>query len=425
MKQSSLAFKTRKEAPKDEVSLNARLLIQAGFIHKEMAGVYSLLPLGMRVFDKIKNIIREEMAALGANELSMSALQEKTLWEKTDRWDEKNVDVWFKTALSNGTELGLGFTHEEPITAMLRDHISSYKDLPVSVFQFQTKFRNELRAKSGIMRGREFLMKDLYSFSTTEEQHAVFYEKVKNAYVSIFEKLGIGDMTFPVHATGGSFSKFSVEFQTITDAGEDVVFLDREKKAGVNQEIMSDEICAELGLERSALEEAKTAEVGNIFNLGTKFSEPLGLTYKDEEGERRAVVMGCYGIGIGRAMGVIAEVYADDKGLVWPKSVAPFDVHVVAIPDKEEKVMREAVKIYETLSALKKGNGPSIEVLFDDRDAGAGAKLADADLIGIPLRIVIGSKSLAEGKVEISDRKTGETAQVELSEIASHITTLL
>jgi prolyl-tRNA synthetase len=417
MKQSALSFKTRKEAPKDEVSLNARLLIQAGFIHKEMAGVYSLLPLGMRVSDKIKEIVKQEMELLGANEISMSALQEKNLWEKTDRWSDEVVDNWFKTALKSGGELGLAITHEEPITRMLSEHISSYKDLPLSVFQFQTKFRNELRAKSGIMRGREFLMKDLYSFSATDEEHAAFYNRAKEAYINIFNKVGIGEVTFPTYATGGTFSAFSLEFQTITDAGEDVIYLDREKNIAINQEIMSDTVCDEIGVDKNNLEELKTVEVGNIFNLGTKFSEPLGLIYKDENGDRYPVVMGSYGIGIGRLMGTIAEVFADEKGLVWPQSVAPFSVHLLALPDHEGKVMHEAEKIYGMLCDA------GLETLFDDRELGTGAKFADADLIGIPMRIVVGAKSLAEGKVEITSRKSGETKSVTLAlpDIITHL----
>ncbi len=414
MKQSILPFKTRKDAPKDEVSLNAKLLIQAGFIHKEMAGVYSYLPLGLRVIEKIKGIIRNEMETLGASEVSLTALQDKTLWEKTGRWDDEVVDNWFKTTLKSGGELGLGFSHEEPLTALLRDHVSSYKDLPFSIFQFQTKFRNELRAKSGIMRGREFLMKDLYSFSTTDEEHAAFYDRVKNAYVRIFDKVGLGEVTFPTYATGGSFSKFSLEFQTITSSGEDTIYVDREKKVAINKEILSDERCAELGLDRENLEEVTTVEVGNIFNLGTKFSEPLGLVYKDEAGNRIPSVMGCYGIGLGRLMGTIAEVFADEKGLVWPKSVAPFDVHLVALPDAEGTVMAAAEVIYETLSA-------KMPIMFDDRAVSVGAKLADADLIGIPTRIVIGAKSLVEGNVEITDRKSGETTTVALSEILNYL----
>ncbi len=416
MKQSTLPFKTRKDAPKDEVSLNARLLIQAGFIHKEMAGVYSILPLGLRVIEKIKAIVREEMESLGAAELSMSAFQEKAIWEKTGRWDDAVVDNWFKTTLKSGGELGLGITHEEPITNMLAEHVSSYKDLPVAVFQFQTKFRNELRAKSGIMRGREFLMKDLYSFSATDEEHAAFYNRAKDAYMRIFQRVGLGDITFPTYATGGIFSQFSLEFQTITDAGEDVIYLDRKSKLAINKEIMSDDISNEIGVDKATAEELKTVEVGNIFNLGTKFSEPLGLTFKDEKGDRYPVIMGSYGIGIGRLMGTIAEVFSDEKGLVWPKSVAPFEVHLIALNDAEGKVLAEAENIYQLLRTA------GIEVLLDDRHVSAGAKFADADLIGIPMRIVVGSKGLADGTVEITDRHTGEvkTLAISVPDIVTH-----
>lgn len=421
MKQSTIPFKTRKDAPKDEVSLNAQLLIQAGFIHKEMSGVYSMLPLGLITFEKIKTIIRDEMLGLGASEVSLTTLQDKNLWEKSGRWNDEVVDNWFKTTLKNGTELGLGFSHEEPLTAMLRDHISSYKDLPVSVFQFQTKFRNELRAKSGIMRGREFLMKDLYSFSSTPEAHAEFYDRAKDAYIRIFDKVGLGKVTFPVQSSGGSFSKFSLEFQTITDAGEDIIYVDHDKKVGINKEIMSDEVCAEFGLNKSDLKEVKAVEVGNIFNLGTKYSDVLGLNYKDESGARIPVVMGCYGIGIGRLMGTIAEVFADAKGLVWPKSVAPFDIHLIALPDSDGMVMSATEKIYEVLCDSAKSAKMPINVLFDDRELGAGAKFADADLIGIPTRIVVGAKSLAEGKVEIINRQTGEATQINITDISSYL----
>lgn len=375
MRQSTIPFKTRKEAPKDEVSMNAKLLIKAGYIHKEMAGVYSLLPLGLRVVEKIKKIIREEMESLGAGEMSLTALQDKNLWIKTNRWSDDVVDNWFKTSLKNGSEIGLGFTHEEPLTALLKDHVSSYKDLPFALYQFQTKFRNELRAKSGIMRGREFLMKDLYSFSSSDEEHDAFYQRVRDAYIRIFERVGLGHVTYPVYASGGTFSKFSLEFQTLTDAGEDLVYLDKNKKVGINQEIYSEDICKELGLNMKDLEEVKTVEVGNIFNLGTKFSDPLELNYKDEKGDRCPVVMGSYGIGIGRLMGVIAEVYGNENGLNWPKEVAPFDVHIIAIGDGEAK--------YKELK--EKG----VEVLLDDRNVSAKTKYEDAVLIGIKEKIVI------------------------------------
>jgi len=414
MKQSKLPFKTRKEDPKDEVSQNAKLLIRAGFVHKEMAGVYSFLPYGLRVLKKIENIIRKEMNALGGLESHLTSLQDKTAWEKTGRWDDSVVDNWFKTKLKNDTELGLASTHEEPLSALLCDHVRSYKDLPFSVYQFQTKFRNEARAKSGILRGREFLMKDLYSFSRNEEEHNEFYERVKKAYVSIFSKVGLGEKTFVTFASGGSFAKYSHEFQTLTDAGEDLIYISKKKGIAINKEVLNDEVLADLGIERSELVEEKSVEVGNIFSLKTKFSEPLELIYKDEEDKALPVIMGSYGIGVPRLMGTIVEVLSDDKGLVWPASVAPFDVHLVALFDKEGSVKEQSDKLYEELT-------DSFDVLYDDREAQVGTKLADADLIGVPTRVVIGSKTLAEGKVEVVDRKTGQSKLVALENLISEL----
>ena len=402
MKQSLLFTKTRKEAPKDEVSKNAELLIRAGFIHKEMAGVYSYLPLGLRVMNKIIKVIRDEMNSIGGQELHLTALQDKKVWEQSGRWDNAVVDSWFKTNLKNDTEVGLAFTHEEPLTKMMTEYLRSFRDLPVFVYQFQTKFRNEARAKSGIMRGREFLMKDLYSFCRDEKEHSEFYEKAKKAYVNIFDKLGLGDKTYVTFASGGSFSKYSHEFQTITSAGEDSIFVDENKKIAINKEVLNDEVLKDLGLKRAELVEKKAVEVGNIFSLGTRFSEAFGLSYTDEKGEKKPVVMGSYGIGPGRVMGTIAEVLSDDKGLIWPKNVSPFDVHLVSIEDKEGKVKKETDKLYETL--VKKG----IEVLYDDRDIRAGEKFADSDLIGIPTRIIISEKTLENGEVEVKERGTGK-----------------
>ncbi len=402
MRQSILFTKTRRDAPKDEVSQNARLLIRAGFIHKEMAGVYSYLPLGLRVLNKIIGIIREEMNALGGQEIFLSALQEKRVWEKTGRWDEKAVDSWFKTELKGGAETGLAFTHEEPLTALMRDHISSYKDLPKYPYQFQVKFRNELRARSGIIRGREFLMKDLYSFSRNEVEHASFYEQVKKAYHTIFKRIGIGEKTVLAFASGGSFSKESHEFQTLTAAGEDTIHLCEKCRIAVNDEIITEQTaCPQCGNEKLARE--KSVEVGNIFTLGTKFSEALDLKYRDETGKETPVFMGSYGIGPGRAMGVAVELFSDEKGIVWPKSIAPFTVHLVSLA-ASAKAKKEADALYAKLQ--KDG----VEVLYDDRDARAGEKFADADLIGIPLRAVISDKTPA-GKVEIKER-TSETPRI-------------
>ncbi len=405
MKQSQLFSKTRKEAPKDEVSRNAQLLIRAGYINKEMAGVYSLLPLGVLTLSRINQIIREEMNAIGGQEVLLSTLQEKGLWQKTNRWDDKIVDNWFKTTLKNDTELGLGFTHEEPLTMLMKNFVQSFRDLPVYPYQIQTKFRNETRAKSGIMRGREFLMKDLYSFSRDEKEHAAFYEKTKQAYTNVFRRMGLGERTFLTFASGGSFAKYSHEFQTVTDAGEDLIYIDEKSGIAVNKEVLTDEVLADLGLKREMLVEKKAVEVGNIFNLGTRFSEPLELRYLNEKGEKQNVVMGSYGIGPTRLMGTIVEVLADADGIVWPDAVAPFRVHLIAIADKAGKVAEEATKLYNALT--EKG----IDVLYDDRDARPGEKFADSDLLGLPHRVVISEKTLAEGVVEYKPRRANAAGE--------------
>lgn len=415
MRQSHLFTKTRREAPKDETSKNAQLLIRAGFIQKMQAGVYSYLPLGERVIEKIKTIIRDEMNAIGGQEVSLASLQEKEMWTKTGRWDDAVVDNWFKTKLKNDTELGLGFTHEEPLTTVLKDHIRSFRDLPAYIYQFQTKFRNEKRAKSGILRGREFVMKDLYSFSATEDGRAQFYEKAKEAYVRIFQKAGIGDKTFVTFASGGSFAQFSHEFQMLTDAGEDSIYVDKKKNIAVNQEVFTDEVLAQLDLKREDLVEEKAVEVGNIFNLGTKFSEPLGLSFQAEDGGMQPVIMGSYGIGVPRLMGAIVEASNDEAGIIWPRSVAPFDIHLVHISGSDEAASR-ADKLYQELQDA------GFEVLYDDRaNARAGEKLNDADLIGLPTRIVVSDKNTVgpDGKLllEVKDRKSGEVTHVASDEI--------
>jgi prolyl-tRNA synthetase len=411
MRQSQLFTKTRREAPKDEVAKNAELLIRAGFIHKELAGVYSYLPLGLRVLNNIVKVIREEMNAIGGQELYLTALQDPAVWKKSGRWDYVAVEIWFKTKLKNESELGLGFTHEEPLTALIKEYVSSFRDLPFSVYQFQTKFRNEARAKSGIMRAREFLMKDLYSFSRDEKEHDAFYEKAKAAYVKIFERLGLGDKTFITFASGGSFSKYSHEFQTLSDAGEDMIYVDEKKKIAVNKEVLNDEVLKDLGLNKKDLVEKKAVEVGNIFSLGMRFSDAFDLKYLDSDGKKKPVVMGSYGIGPGRVMGVMAETMSDEHGLVWPKGIAPFDVHLIVIFDKEGAAKKEADALYDEL--VKKG----ISVLYDDRDLRPGEKFADSDLIGIPTRIVVSEKNLKEGKFEVKDRKTGKVEMVNRSEI--------
>lgn len=410
MRQSSLFTRTSKTAPSDEVSRNATLLIRAGFVHKEMAGVYSYLTLGLRTLEKITMIIREEMNGIGGNEILMPALQDKALWQKTDRWDDEKVDNWFKTEFKSGGETGLGITHEEPVTNMMRGHIASYRDLPKAVYQFQTKFRNELRAKSGIMRGKEFLMKDLYSFDRNEEEHQVAYAKVREAYRRVFRRLGIGDQTYVTFASGGIFSRFSEEFQTVSEAGEDVIYVDEKKGLALNKEVLTDETLTELGIDRRDLVEKKSIEVGNIFHLGTKFSEPLGLTYKDATGEVHPVVMGSYGIGPTRLLGTIVEVLADEKGLVWPKSITPFQVHLLSLGADEK-----ATEVYAAL--VQDG----FEVLYDDRDASAGEKFADSDLLGIPCRIVIGKRTLETGMAEVKLRTEEKLELVPCNQLSALI----
>jgi len=402
MRQSQLFTKTRRDAPADEEAKNAQLLVRAGFVHKELSGVYSYLPLGLRVLNNIVQIIREEMNAIGGQEIAMSALQDKELWSRTDRWDDEKVDNWFKTNFKSGGETGLGITHEEPLTRIMLDHISSYRDLPRYAYQFQNKFRNELRAKSGIMRGKEFLMKDLYSFSKDDEEHDAFFAKAREAYKNVFNRVGVGDRTYVTFASGGIFSEFSEEFQTVSDAGEDTIYIDEAKGIAINKEVYNDDVIAKLGLSKDTLVEKKAIEAGNIFNLGTRFSEALGLSYTDEAGARRPVVMGSYGIGPTRLMGIIVETLADAKGIVWPESVAPYRVHLVSLVPNDGAVVAYADKLYEDLAAL------GIEALYDDRDARAGEKLADADLIGIPTRIIVGKDTIASGKLEVMNRATGE-----------------
>ena len=400
MRVSTLFTKTSKNAPSDEVAKNAQLLIRGGYIHKEMAGVYAYLPLGKRVLDKIIQIIREEMNSVGGNEINMTALQNSDVWKKSGRWDDKVMDVWFKTQLANGTELGLAPTHEEPLTKMMKSFIHSYKDLPVYPYQFQIKFRNELRSKSGLMRGREFWMKDLYSFSRTQEEHDVFYDgAISDAYARIFDRLGLGSITYRTFASGGSFAKFSHEYQTLSPVGEDKIYVHKERNIAINEEVYTDEVLADLGISKDELVQETAVEVGNIFTLGTRFSDPLELSFTDEHGESKPVVMGSYGIGPSRLMGLIAEHFADDKGLIWPEAIAPFRVYLISIGN----VKAEADALYQQLTSQ------GIEVLFDDRDERPGAKFADAELLGIPYRVTISERLLLENKFEFTPRSNGET----------------
>lgn len=416
MRQSQLFTKTRKEIPADETSKNAQLLLRAGYIHKEMAGVYAYLPLGLRVQENIKRIIREEMDKVGCQELIMTSLQNKELWERTSRWNDDVVDIWFKSQLKAGGEVGLAWSHEEPIGEMMKSFIHSYKDLPVCVYQFQTKLRNELRAKSGVMRGREFIMKDAYSFAVGEEDHTAFYEAMKVAYMEVFKRLGIGADTFITFASGGAFTQFSHEFQTICEAGEDITYMNKERTVAINEEVLTDATLNELGVQREELEQVKTAEVGNIFNFGRQKAEDLGLSYVNEEGESIPVWMGSYGIGVTRLIGVLVEKFADEKGIVWPESVAPFSVHLIGLNAEEPEIKDYADGIYSTLQQ------EGIAVLYDDRPARPGEKFADAELIGIPYRVIASKKTKEEGTLEVVRRASGESSRMDIDALMSLFT---
>ncbi|MBP6868769.1 MAG: prolyl-tRNA synthetase [Candidatus Pacebacteria bacterium] len=416
MRQSALFTKTRRDAPSDETAKNAELLIRAGFVRKEMAGVYAYLPLGYKTLQNIIAVIREEMNAIGGEEVLLTSLQDALVWKKSGRWNDDVVDVWFKTKLKNDTELGLANTHEEALTNLMRDHIASYKDLPRAVYQFQTKFRNELRAKSGIMRSREFIMKDLYSFSKDKEEHDAFYEQASDAYTRIFERMGIGAKTYKTFASGGSFSKYSHEFQTECDAGEDIIYIDDAQGIALNKEVYDDnELLESNNIVKDSLREAKAIEVGNIFTLGTKFSDALELSYMNEAGESVPVFMGSYGIGPGRVMGTIAELLSDEKGLVWPESVAPFMYHLVSVMPHDDGVRALADDLYSELTRA------GASVLYDDRDMRAGEKFAESDLLGMPWRITVGKDALAGNGFELTNRQTGEMMLITKDELVRRI----
>mgnify|MGYP001616960109 CR=1 FL=1 len=404
MRQSEFFTRTLREAPKDEVSINAQLLMRAGFVSKVMAGVYTILPMGLAVLKKIEGVIGSEMIALGGLEVLMPALQPKANWEQTGRW--QTYDSLFKfTSFYTKNEYALGPTHEEIVTPLFQSFNLSYRDLPKAMFQIQTKFRDEARAKSGLLRGREFLMKDLYSFHADEKDLDSYYEKAREAYRRIFSKLGLGHVTFLTFASGGSFSEYSHEFQTLTSAGEDLIYICDKCDVAVNKEILQDQNNSCPECRNSDLREEKAVEVGNIFKLKTKYSDAFNLTYKNENGVSTPVIMGCYGVGITRLLGTLVEVHHDDKGIVWPEAVAPFKVHLIKIGDKRE-VGDFAENLYKNL--LEKG----IEVLFDDRDdVSVGEKFAEADLIGLPIRAVVSEKTISKNQIEIKKR-SGDLASL-------------
>lgn len=408
MRLSKLFTKTSKTIPADETARNAQLLIQAGFIYKAMAGVYAYTPLGLRVVENIKQIVREEMNAVDGQELIMTNLQPREPWEITGRWSDEVVDIWFKTQLKDGQELGLAWSHEEQIVEMMKQFVSSYKDLPISVYQFQTKLRNELRAKSGIMRGREFVMKDMYSMCVDAAQHDKYYDSVMEAYKKVYDRLGIGQDTYVTFASGGAFTKFSHEFQTVCDTGEDVIYVHRGKNIAVNEEVLDDETLAKLDIKREELEEVKSSEVGNIFNFGTEKSQQMNFAFTNEQGEKQFVHLGSYGIGITRVMGVIAEKMSDERGLVWPANIAPAKVYLARLGDSGE-VLQNADQLYKSLTDT------GIAVLYDDRDVRAGEKFADADLLGIPWRVVVSDKT--GGNFELKQRIATDVKQVSQDEL--------
>ena len=416
MRQSQLFFNTKKKAPKDEVSINAQLLVRAGFVDKLMAGVYTYLPLGLRVIKKIEEIIRKEMIKAGGQEILMPVLQSKENWTKTGRWD--TYDTLFRFAgFYSKNEYALGPTHEEVISPLVGKFSLSYKDLPLSFFQIQTKFRDEKRVKSGLLRVKEFLMKDLYSFHNSEEDLDDYYEKMKGHYKNIFDQAGIGGKTYLTFASGGTFSKYSHEYQAVTEGGEDKIFLCEKCKIAVNSEIIKEQNkCPQCGSKK--LIEKKAIEVGNIFKLKTKYSTPFNLKFTDEKGKRKDIIMGCYGIGLGRLMGAIVEINNDEKGIIWPRAVAPFAVHLLNLKSQISnlKINEYTDKLYQELQEQ------GIEVLYDDREnIGAGEKFADADLIGIPYRVVVSEKTVERNMVELKDRKTGKIKMVDKKELLKHV----
>jgi prolyl-tRNA synthetase len=409
MRLSQLFTKTSKNVPADETAKNARLLIRAGYIHKEISGVYAYLPLGLRVVENIKKIIREEMNNLGGQELIMTNLQNPEIWKLTGRWSDEAVDVWFKTTLQDETELGLAWSHEEPIMQMMQKFINSYRDLPASVYQFQTKLRSELRAKSGIMRGREFIMKDMYSLHASQADMDQYYDKAIEAYKKIYERLGLGAETFVTFASGGAFTKFSHEFQTICEAGEDTLYINEDKTIAVNKEVLND-AAQEIGIDKSQLKPVTSAEVGNIFKFGTEKSEKMNINFTDADGNQQPIFLASYGIGVTRVMGVIAEKFSDEKGLVWPANIAPAKVYLARL-QMDETVVKAADELYNRLAQA------GIEVLYDDRDVRAGEKFADADLLGIPYRIVVSQSTINSGRHELKGRTEAEARSLSSEEI--------
>lgn len=415
MRYSQLFGKTVKTVSADLESKNAQLLTKAGYIDQLTAGVYTYLPLGLRVLNRVKDIVREEMEAIGGQEILMPALTPKEPWTVSGRWDDPGKEVMFQLKGHGDKDYALGWTHEEIVTPLVKKFVKSYKDLPVMVYQVQDKFRNEARAKAGLLRGREFSMKDLYSFHRDEADLVAYYEKAKEAYLNVYKRCGLD--AFIVEASGGSFAKFSHEFQVLTPAGEDTIFYCEACRWAQNLEVVevkAGDTCPKCG--NSKINEGKAIEVGNIFLLRTKYTTPFEFNYMDETGKQQPVLMGCYGIGPSRVMGTVVELHNDENGIKWPMSIAPFDLHLIELKSKDNVVRETAAKVYEALSSQ------GLDILYDDReDKGAGEKFGDADLIGIPKRIIISDKTMKEESVEIKDRETGESKLVKFADLGAEL----
>lgn len=412
MRFSQSFINTLRSDPKDETATNAKLLLRAGFVDKLMAGSYSLLPLGWRVYQKIEQIVREEMNALGSQEILMPLLHPKDVWNETGRWSDPHVkEIMYQFKTADDKEFGLSFTHEEVFLDIVRKYSLSYKNLPIRLYQFSTKFRNEPRAKSGLLRGREFMMKDLYSLHSSQESLDEFYWQVKDAYLKAYARIGLKDVKV-VEASGGVFtSGHTHEFQILHPVGEDTTYYCVKCDWAQNKEIHQGKVGERCPQCSGQIESASSVEVGNIFRFGTVYSEKMKVNFKDAAGESQPMYLGSYGIGMSRCLGMLAEIFNDDKGLVWPESISPFKIHLVSLGSSKDR----AEKIYKELS------DSNLEILWDDRDESAGVKLADADLIGIPYRVVVSEKTLAQHSVELKKRDSDKTELIKPDQLISYV----
>jgi len=407
MRQSLLFNKTRKNISKDIVNTSHKYFVKADFVEKTISGVYRYLPLGLKVLRNIEKIIREDMVKIGGQEILLPTLQSKKLWQETNRWEDFDPPL-FKFKDIHDKEIALGPTHEEEITDMVRKRVSSYQDLPFSLFQIQNKFRNEVRATGGLLRTIEFVMKDLYSFHSTEKDLKDFYEKVKASYFNIFKKCGLD--TIAVNADSGTIGgDYSNEFMVVADVGEDTILVCDKCGYGANIEKIKDiRKCPECG---NDLESKKAIELGHIFCLGTKYSKMMKANYKNDKGVEKPILMGCYGIGVSRLMATIVELNNDEKGIVWPKEVAPFQAHLLCI-GRDNQIKENADQLY--LQLKKDG----FDVLYDDREnKSAGEKFIDSDLIGIPIRIIVSGKTLEQNSVSIKNRDEKEEQLVKIDNL--------